>query len=58
VLQETYATETNRPRIPEEPKLEDLAVGYFSEILLGTKPLTLETLHELALKWLEVLGAK
>jgi len=46
---------SNRPRIPEEPKLEDITVGVLSEILLGRKPATLETLQKLADQWMRIL---
>ena len=46
---------SHRPRIPEEPKLEDIAVGSLSEILLGRKPANLATLQKLADEWMKIL---
>lgn len=58
-LQDTYIPSleraSNRPRIPEEPKLEDITVGAFSEILLGRKPANLATLQKLADEWMKIL---
>jgi len=54
-LQEVYVASLNgashRPRIPEEPKLEDVFVGVLSEILLGQQPNTVETLNAVAEEW-------
>ncbi|MCD6266814.1 MAG: sugar ABC transporter substrate-binding protein [Thermotogaceae bacterium] len=55
-LEVTYVTQTHRPRIPEEPKLEDITVEYFSKILSEELPLSIDTLNELANKWEEILG--
>ncbi|NLJ48738.1 MAG: sugar ABC transporter substrate-binding protein, partial [Candidatus Atribacteria bacterium] len=46
---------SHRPRIPEEPKLEDVLVGTLSEILLGQRPNKLETLNEIADVWMKTL---
>lgn len=46
---------SHRPRIPEEPKLEDVLVGTLSEILLGQRPNNLETLNEIADVWMKTL---
>jgi maltose-binding protein MalE len=55
-LEVTYVTQTHRPRIPEEPRLEDITVETFSKILSGELPLSMETLNDLAKKWEEILG--
>jgi len=55
-LEVTYVSQTHRPRIPEEPRLEDITVETFSKILAGTLPLSMDTLNDLAKKWQEVLG--
>jgi len=47
---------SHRPRIPEEPKLEDIMVGTLSEILLGNKPDIAEALDKLAMEWEDILG--
>jgi len=47
---------SHRPRIPEEPRLEDILVGTLSEVLLGQQPNTLETLETVAREWKKVLG--
>lgn len=47
---------SHRPRIPEEPKLEDVLVGTLSEILLGQRPNSIETLNEVAQEWAKALG--
>lgn len=47
---------SHRPRIPEEPRLEDILVGTLSEVLLGQQPNTLETLETVAKEWRKVLG--
>lgn len=47
---------SHRPRIPEEPRLEDILVGTLSEVLLGQQPNTLETLEMVAREWKKVLG--
>lgn len=61
-LGEVYAKSlenaSHRPRIPEEPKLEDLMVGTLSEILLGQKPDKAAALEELAAEWEKILGAE
>ena len=58
-LKDVYITSleqaSHRPRIPEEPKLEDITVGAFSEILLGRKPANLATLQKLADQWMKIL---
>lgn len=46
---------SHRPRIPEEPKLEDVLVGTFSEVLLGVRENSIETLNEVAQIWEKVL---
>ncbi len=55
-LEVTYVTQTRRPRIPEEPRLEDITVETFSKILAGQLPLSMSTLNDLAKKWMEILG--
>lgn len=55
-LEVTYVTQTHRPRIPEEPRLEDITVETFSKILAGQLPLSMSTLNDLAKKWMEILG--
>ncbi len=55
-LPSIYADETFRPRIPEEPKLEDVTNIYFAKILAGELPLTMETLQKLAAEWEKILG--
>lgn len=47
---------SHRPRIPEEPRLEDILVGTLSEILLGQQPNSIETLNFVADEWKRVLG--
>jgi ABC-type glycerol-3-phosphate transport system substrate-binding protein len=47
---------SHRPRIPEEPRLEDILVGTLSEILLGQQPNSIETLNLLADEWKKILG--
>jgi len=47
---------SHRPRIPEQPRLEDIFVGALSEILLGVRPNTIETLNEIAEEWNRVLA--
>lgn len=51
----TIQTQSHRPRIPQEPKLEDVTVGFFSEILLGKRPNTVEELNKLADEWMKIL---
>ncbi|MEN3186150.1 MAG: sugar ABC transporter substrate-binding protein [Atribacterota bacterium] len=46
---------SHRPRIPEEPKLEDVLVGTLSEVLLGQRPNSIETLNEVAQEWEKAL---
>jgi len=46
---------SHRPRIPEEPKLEDVFVGTLSEILLGQRPNSVETLNQIAEVWMKTL---
>jgi len=54
VLEEAIEKASNRPRIPEEPKLDDLTAGYFSDALTGAKdPATV--VKELAIEWMKVL---
>lgn len=55
VFLQTIKTQSHRPRIPEEPKLEDITVGAFSQILLGERPNTVEELNKLADEWLKIL---
>ena len=55
VLGEIVATQTHRPRIPEEPRLEDVAVGTFTEILLGSVPAE-QGLRRLGEEWMRILG--
>lgn len=47
---------SHRPRIPEEPRLEDILVGTLSEILLGQQPNSIETLDLVANEWKRILG--
>lgn len=47
---------SHRPRIPEEPRLEDILVGTLSEILLGQQPNSVETLNLVADEWKRILG--
>lgn len=47
---------SHRPRIPEEPRLEDVLVGTISEILLGQAPNSIETLNLVAEEWKKVLS--
>ncbi|MGJ8454667.1 ABC transporter substrate-binding protein [Pseudothermotoga sp. U03pept] len=56
VLPSIYADETFRPRIPEEPRLEDISNINFAKILSGELPLTIDTLNKLAAEWEKVLG--
>ncbi len=58
VYSESLQNASHRPRIPEEPKLEDVMVGSFSEILLGKKPDIAAALGELAEEWNGILGRK
>ena len=53
-----YQTETFRPRIPQEPQLESITDVYFSEMLSGKIPMTIESLKKLAQKWEKVLSSK
>jgi len=46
---------SNRPRISDEPKLEDITVGSLSEILLGRKSTDLISLQKLADQWINIL---
>lgn len=55
VLADIVATQTHRPRIPEEPRLEDVAVGTLTEILLGSVPAE-QGLRRLAQEWMKILG--
>ena len=47
---------SHRPRIPEEPRVEDVLVGTISEILLGQAPNSIETLNLVAEEWKKVLS--
>jgi ABC-type glycerol-3-phosphate transport system substrate-binding protein len=47
---------SHRPRIPEEPRLEDILVGTLSEVLLGQQPNSIETLNLVADEWKKILG--
>ncbi|GAB4569382.1 MAG: sugar ABC transporter substrate-binding protein [Anaerolineae bacterium] len=55
-LKETYPEQAYRPRIPEEPKLEDITISTFTGMLLGEQPMTVETLQTLADQWNRILG--
>ncbi len=55
VMAETIPTQGLRPRIPQEPKLEDVTVGVFSEMLAGRRPITVGELQNLARQWDEIL---
>jgi ABC-type glycerol-3-phosphate transport system substrate-binding protein len=56
VYEESLENASHRPRIPEEPKIDDITVGTLSEILLGKKPDIAATLDELAADWNRALG--
>ncbi len=56
VYAESLQNASHRPRIPEEPRLEDVMVGTLSEILLGKKPDIARALNELAAEWNRILG--
>ncbi|MFW6180577.1 MAG: ABC transporter substrate-binding protein [Spirochaetota bacterium] len=56
VYAESLENASHRPRIPEEPKLEDIMVGTISEILLGKKPDVRGELDKLAEEWRRILG--
>jgi ABC-type glycerol-3-phosphate transport system substrate-binding protein len=56
VYEESLENASHRPRIPEEPKIEDIMVGTLSEILLGNKPDIAAALDELAAEWNKILG--
>jgi ABC-type glycerol-3-phosphate transport system substrate-binding protein len=47
---------SHRPRIPEEPRLEDILVGTLSEVLLGQQSNSIETLNLVASEWKKILG--
>jgi len=47
---------SHRPRIPEEPRLEDILVGTLSEILLGQQPASIDTLNLVAEDWVKILS--
>uniref|UniRef100_A0A7V4TI54 Sugar ABC transporter substrate-binding protein n=1 Tax=Candidatus Caldatribacterium saccharofermentans TaxID=1454753 RepID=A0A7V4TI54_9BACT len=59
-LKEAYVASldgaSHRPRIPEEPRLEDILVGTLSEVLLGQQPNSIETLNLVASEWKKILG--
>ncbi|MDR7550975.1 MAG: sugar ABC transporter substrate-binding protein [Armatimonadota bacterium] len=55
VLEATYPTQGYRPRIPQEPKLEDITVGVLSEMLGGKRPITVAELAKLADEWAKLL---
>ncbi len=55
-LKATYPEQAYRPRIPEEPKLEDITISTFTSMLLGEQPMTLESLQSLADQWNRTLG--
>lgn len=46
---------SQRTRIPEFPKLEDITVRTLAEILLGRKPTNLATLQKLADEWTRIV---
>src|SRR5579884_4164054 len=54
-LLKTYPAQGYRPRIPSEPKLEDVTVGTFSEILGGRRPADVATLRALATEWQRIV---
>ena len=56
VYEESLQNASHRPRIPEEPKIEDVMVGKLSEILLGKTPDIAAALNEIAVEWNKVLG--
>lgn len=58
VFLQTIKTQSHRPRIPEEPKLEDVTVGVFSEILMGKRPNTVDELNKLAEQWINILSGR
>ncbi|HXX39339.1 MAG TPA: sugar ABC transporter substrate-binding protein [bacterium] len=51
----TYPQQGYRPRIPVEPKLEDITLGTFSEVLGGRRPATVATLSGLAGDWTSII---
>jgi ABC-type glycerol-3-phosphate transport system substrate-binding protein len=55
VLEATYPTQAYRPRIPQEPKFEDITVGMLSEMLGGKRPITVSELATLADEWVKLL---
>jgi ABC-type glycerol-3-phosphate transport system substrate-binding protein len=55
-LPSIYADETFRPRIPQEPRLEDITNINFAKILAGELPMTIETLKDIAAQWEKVLS--
>ena len=55
-LKATYPEQAYRPRIPEEPKLEDVTISTFTAMLLGEQPMSVETLETLAEQWNRILG--
>lgn len=55
VMATTIPAQGLRPRIPQEPKLEDVTVGAFSEMLGGRRPITVEELQKLAGQWREII---
>ncbi len=56
VYLESLQNASHRPRIPQEPKLEDIMVGTLSEILLGKKADIAAALDGLATEWKNILG--
>ncbi len=55
-LKATYPEEAQRPRIPEEPKLEEITNGTLTDILGGQQPNTVDTLTKLANQWNQILS--
>ena len=56
VYAESLENASHRPRIPEEPRLEDIMVGSISEMLLGKKKDIGRELERLAGEWRRILG--
>ncbi len=55
-LPSIYQTEAFRPRIPQEPQLENITDVFFSKILGGEQPMTIQSLQNLAQQWNKVLA--
>lgn len=55
-LPSIYKTESFRPRIPQEPQLENITDVFFSKILGGQLPMSIKSLQDLAQQWNKVLA--